>query len=150
MLITEKVQNWSYSDKLVRIKIPVGISYNSDVEKAMALCLEAAGATPRVFKQPAPRCLIKGFGDSSVDLDVRVWIDDPQEGRANVTSDVYLNIWKKFHEHGIEIPFPQRDVHLKAPAVIEVRQATNPDPEPDPDPDPGPDGEAPKASAKTS
>lgn len=130
LLITEKVTNWSYTDNLVRIRLPVGISYNSDVELAIKLCEEAAADTQRVHDQPPPRCLIKGFGDSSVDLDLRIWIDDPQEGRANVSSAVYLNIWKKFHENGIEIPFPQRDIHLKPPAVVEVRRAARAEKDP--------------------
>ena len=113
-LITQRVENWTHSDKTVRLKIPVGISYRSDVRLAMRLCLEAAGAVGRVLAAPEPRCLLMGFGDSSVDLEIRIWIGDPEEGRSNVMSEVLLGVWDRFHEHGIEIPFPQRDLHLKS------------------------------------
>lgn len=114
ILITERVENWSYSDSLVRLRLPVGISYKSDVRKAIELCVEAAQATPRIMPDPIPRCLLKGFGDSSVDLELRVWINDPPNGRANVLSEILLGIWDRFHEHGIEIPFPQRDLHIRS------------------------------------
>ena len=80
----------------------------------------ALGATdkpapnPRVLLDPEPRAQLMGFGDSSVDLELRLWIDDPQQGRANVLSEVLLNVWDRFHEHGITIPFPQRDLHVKS------------------------------------
>lgn len=117
LLITERVENWSYSDRNIRLKIPVGVSYNSDPRQALALMKEAAAACPRVLKSPAPRALMLGFGDSSLDLELRCWIDDPTNGIRNITSEVLLLIWDKFHEHGIEIPFPQRDVHIKSGTI---------------------------------
>ena len=119
-LITQRVESWSYSQELLRLRRPVGISYGSDVRLAIKLCLEACDAVERVLKDPKPNCLIKGFGDSSVDLEMRFWINDPMNGRANVTSDVYLEVWDRFHEHGIQIPFPQRDLHLKTPEQIRI------------------------------
>src|SRR5882724_105049 len=119
-LITHQVVNWSHSSSNVRLKISIGISYNADVRKARALCLEAAAETQRVLKDPAPVCLLLGFGDSSVELDLRIWIQDPKNGVRNVKSDVLLLVWDKFHAHGIEIPFPQRDLHLKTPMEIKV------------------------------
>lgn len=119
-LITQQVVNWSFSNKAVRLKIPLGVSYNADVRKARDLCLEAAAEVERVVKQPKSVCLLKGFGDSSVDLEMRIWITDPQNGVSNVRSEVLFRIWDKFHEHGIEIPFPQRDLHLKPPADVSV------------------------------
>jgi len=120
-IITQQVVNWSYSNNAVRLKIPIGVSYNSDVRKAIALCLEAAAEVERVIKEPQSVCLLKGFGDSSVDLELRIWINDPQNGVSNVKSLVLLLVWDKFHEHGIEIPFPQRDLHLKPPADVSVQ-----------------------------
>lgn len=114
VLITERVENWSYSDNLVRLKVPIGISYKADVRLAMQLCLNAANATPRILSNPEPRCLLKGFGDSSVDLELRMWIDDPTNGRGNVLSEVLLGVWDRFQENGVEIPFPQRDLHLRS------------------------------------
>jgi small-conductance mechanosensitive channel len=124
-LITQRVENWSHTDQLVRLRTPVGISYRSDVHEAIALCVEAAIGVERVLADPPPVCLLTGFGDSSVNLELRFWITDPHNGRANVTSQVLLRIWDKFHEHGIEIPYPQRDIHLRSPDAIavEVRQS---------------------------
>ncbi len=115
-LITQRVENWSFSDNMVRLRVPVGVSYNTDVRLAIKLCLEAAAAAKRVLADPKPVCLLKGFGDSSVDLEVRLWINDPPNGISNVKSEVLLGIWDRFHEHKIEIPFPQRDVHIKSGA----------------------------------
>ena len=113
-IITQQVVNWSYSNNSVRLKLPIGISYKSDVRLAIKLCKEAAAEVPRVLNHPASVCLLMGFGDSSVDLQLRIWIDDPQNGVSNVKSEVLLLVWDKFHEHGIEIPFPQRDLHLRS------------------------------------
>ena len=112
--ITQGVENWSFSDSNVRLKIPIGISYKSDVRKAIALCIDSAHAVPRVIKNPEPACLLKGFGNSSVDLELRLWISDPSNGISNVKSQVLLGVWDRFHEHGVEIPFPQRDVHIRS------------------------------------
>ena len=116
-LITQRVENWSHSDKVVRVNIPVGISYKSDVHLAIELCKQASSEVTRVLSDPAPNCLLRGFGESSVNLEIRVWIDDPSEGRANVTSEVLLRVWSLFHERGIEFPYPQRDLHLKSSDV---------------------------------
>jgi len=98
----------------VRRRLPIGVSYSCDVDQAMKLCIEAALETRRVLKDPPPNCLLVGFGDSSVNLELRFWIDDPEDGVANVSSLVLLAVWHKFKEYGIEIPFPQRDVHLRS------------------------------------
>ena len=112
-LITNHVENWSYSDDLLRLRIPIGVSYKSDLRKAMALIIEAAASVERVLDQPAPVCLVTGFGDSSVDLEARLWIKDPRNGVSNVKSEILLQVWDRFQSEGIEIPFPQRDLHLK-------------------------------------
>ncbi len=114
-LIVNRVENWSHSQDLYRMRLQVGVHYQSDVHKAIELCLEAARETERVLAEPNPACLLRGFGDSSVDLEIRFWINDPMNGRANVGSAVLLKIWNKFHEHDIEIPYPQRDLHLRTP-----------------------------------
>lgn len=112
-LITQGVENWTYSSTQVRLKIPVGVSYDSDVPRAMALCVESAQAVARVLAVPEPRCLLRGFGDSAVNLELRLWIEDPASGITNVRSDVMLEIWERFHASGIGFPFPQRDLHLR-------------------------------------
>ncbi|MEJ2690234.1 MAG: mechanosensitive ion channel [Deltaproteobacteria bacterium] len=122
-LITHQVENWSFSDNAVRLKVPVGISYHADVRLAMNLCVEAAKENNRVIGVPEPVCLLGGFGDSSVDLELRFWIDDPINGLGNVKSQVLLAIWDKFHQHNIEIPFPQRDLHIRSPQPISFAAA---------------------------
>jgi len=113
-LITQRVENWSHSNNLLRLRIPVSISYRGDPRRAMELCVEAAQMVPRVLLDPEPRCLLRAFGTSSVDLELRVWITDPENGRGAVVSDVLLGIWDRFEEHGIEIPFPQQDLHIRS------------------------------------
>ncbi len=117
-LITQRVENWSHSHNNFRLRLPVGVHYKSDVHKAIALCLEATETTDRVLKDPVPVCHLRGFGDNSVDLEIRFWINDPMNGRANVMSAILLKIWDKFLEHNIEIPYPQRDLHLRTPADL--------------------------------
>jgi small-conductance mechanosensitive channel len=124
-LITGEVINWSYSQNLVRLKVPVGVAYGSDLEKARELMLAAAADNLRVLKDPKPACLLTGFGDNAVNLELRVWINDPQHGLGSLKSDLLWGIWQRFREHGIELPFPQRDVHLKYMPEITVR--TGPD-----------------------
>ena len=120
-LITGEVINWSYSQNLVRLRVPVGVAYGSDLEKARELMLAAAADILRVLKDPKPACLLTGFGDSAVNLEARVWINDPQNGIGSVKSDLFWGIWKRFQDHGIEIPYPQRDVHLKSIPEIPIR-----------------------------
>lgn len=120
-LMTEEVVNWSFSDKKVRIKRPIGIDYSEDVEEAMRLVVEAASRVERVLAEPAPKCLLMGFGESSIDLEVRFWINDPEKGVNAAASAVLLEVWKSFREHDIAIPFKQTDVHLSVADAIPVR-----------------------------
>jgi potassium efflux system protein len=129
LLMTERVENWSYSSREVRIKMAVGVSYDSDLRLAQRLMLEAADEAPRVLKKPAPVCWITGFGDSAVNHELRLWISDPEGGLGNIQGDVFLRIWDKFKAAGIEIPFPQRDVHVrslpeKTPAAAKPKRAS--------------------------
>ncbi len=119
-LITHQVVNWTFSSNQVRLKIPIGIAYNADVRKACAVCLEAAAQARRVLSDPTPVCLLRGFGDSAIELELRVWIQDPKNGVSNVKSDVLLLVLDKFQEHGIEIPSPQLEVALKTPGPAEA------------------------------
>jgi small-conductance mechanosensitive channel len=89
----------------------------------MELSVEAAASVNRVLEDPQPVCRLIGFGDSSVDFELRVWISDPQGGVMNVRSEIYLAMWGRFREHGIEIPFPQRDLHIKPGSQLSVRLA---------------------------
>jgi small-conductance mechanosensitive channel len=114
MLITNEVINWSYSDRNVRLKIPVSISYDNDPEQALALLDEAARANPRVLAEPAPTSRLMAFGDSGIELELRVWIQDPEAGLGSVRSDINLAIWRAFKAAGIVIPYPQRDLHIRS------------------------------------
>ena len=112
-VISTEVVNWSYADRAIRLKLPVKISYGDNPRKALALLLEAASKTTRVQNSPAPAARLMSFGDSGVDLELRFWIRDPENGVNNVRSDLYLEIWDLFAANGITIPFPQRDLHLR-------------------------------------
>lgn len=127
-LITQRVINWSFTDELVRQRIPIGVSYQADPHECIRLVLEAAKSHPRVLSDPAPVCLLKEFGDSSVNLELRFWLADPANGVANVKSHVLLKVWDIFKENNVEIPFPQRDLHIRSSDVDFVqRDAPNPD-----------------------
>ena len=122
-MISQRVENWSFSNRLVRQRIGFGISYGTDIRKAMALAIEAAGEPDRILDDPKPVCHLLGFGDSSVNLELRVWIRDPQNGLTNVKSEVLLGVWDRFMENGIEFPFPQRDLHLKSAVPLKLETA---------------------------
>ncbi len=121
VFIDSPVTNWTHTNKSVRRKLPIGVSYDTDVEKAIALCLQSVENMPRVLKVPPPVCLVKGFGDSSVDLELRFWINDPEGGVANISSKVYLEVWKLFQAENIEIPFPQRDLNIRSSIPLEIK-----------------------------
>ena len=112
-LVTTDVINWSYSDRRIRVRIPVQISYDDDPEQAMAIMEQAATANKRVLTSPEPAVRLMEFADSGIALELRVWMTDPEEGVGNVRSDINLAIWHGFKEAGITIPYPQRDVHLR-------------------------------------
>jgi small-conductance mechanosensitive channel len=112
-LVTSEVVNWSYGDRLVRLKLPIGISYTDDPRKAIKILTASATAHPRVEKTPEPAARIIGFGNNSINLELRFWIHDPEGGVTNVRSDLYLAIWDAFKAAGITIPYPQRDLHLR-------------------------------------
>tara|TARA_B100000315_G_scaffold234287_2_gene248174 strand:+ start:2140 stop:3474 length:1335 start_codon:yes stop_codon:yes gene_type:complete len=113
-LINQRVSNWTFSDTEIRIKLPIGVAYDTDLPHAIETCIKTAQAEGRILASPEPACLVKGFGESAIDLELRIWIRDPHNGISNIKSAVYVRIWQAFKEEGIEIPFPQRVVHLAA------------------------------------
>jgi len=115
-LITSEVTSWSHSDKAVRVKIRVQISYADDPEEAMKIMQEAC-IHPRVLSEPAIATRLMNFGDNGMNLEARVWINDPEGGVNAVRSDINLAIWKGFKQVGITIPFPQRDVRVVSQSV---------------------------------
>ena len=112
-LMINQVENWSYSSRNVRIQVQVGVSYDADMELAEKLMLEAAQKARRVLQTPPPVVWMNDYGDNSVNFTIHCWINDPEEGVGNVRSEVLKKLWWLFKEHGIEIPFPQRDLHLR-------------------------------------
>ncbi len=113
LLMTSQVENWSFSTRDVRLRIPVGIAYGSDIELAEKLMLQAAMETERVHKRPLPTVWLSAFGESAIQFEIQLWIDDPEAGVGNIRSDVLKRIWALFRDNGVRLPFPQRDIHVK-------------------------------------
>ena len=114
-LITNPVINWSYSDRRVRLKLPVRISYRDDPEVALKVLLDAASGNARILHEPAPVSRLMQFGDNGMDLELRFWISDPENGVNNVRSEVNRAIWQLFKQHNVTIPVTQREVHVLGP-----------------------------------
>lgn len=110
--ITHKSENWSYSDSQIRLSLPMRAGLDSDVHLVLKLLVKAAKGVDRVLTLPAPGARLRGFSESCIDFELRVWIDDPHNGVSKVKSDIYVNIWDLFREHNIKIPHPQRDLHI--------------------------------------
>jgi small-conductance mechanosensitive channel len=119
--ISSKVVNWSYTNGTVRFNFPVVVSYSSDPEQVRRVLLEVALAHQGVLKDPKPSVLFDGFGDSSLNFLLRVWTREFATVPGVLRSDLYFAISRAFKEHGIEIPFPQRDLHIKS-GTLNVRQ----------------------------
>jgi small-conductance mechanosensitive channel len=127
-LVTTTVLNHSYTSREIRVGIPVQISYDSDVERALALMEQAARAQPRVLKVPnAPFAAVLRLGESGIDLELGVWINDPENGQGNLRSALYLAILKDFRASGIQIPYARRDVSIVGGIGALTRSAGSPD-----------------------
>lgn len=122
--ISSKVTNWSFTNRDVRLNFPVGVSYNSDPEKVRRALLEVAAAHRGVLPQPSPDVLLQEFGDSSINFILRVWTRDYTTTPGVLRSDLNYRIWKKFQAEHIEIPFPQRDLHIRS-GSLDVRTVSS-------------------------
>lgn len=111
-LVGSIVQSETFTDPKVRVAVPIQVSYATDLEKAMAIMIEAAQAQPRVMHDPAPGAFLEAFADSGINLQLGFWIRDPAEGTLGIRSAINMQIWRRFKEEGIEIPFPQREVRV--------------------------------------
>jgi small-conductance mechanosensitive channel len=120
VFVTQKIENLSYDNNNLRLSIPFGIAYRSDLNKAKTLALSAATSIDRILKIPEPKCYILEYGDSTVNLELRVWINDPQNGMDNVRDAVLMAVWESFHANGIVIAFPQRDLHIKSAVPLKI------------------------------
>lgn len=113
-LMTQEVENWSFTDRNVRVRIPVSVAYSCDLKLAQSLMLKAATDSPRVLTSPKPNVWLTAFGNDGVEHEILAWISDPESGVGNVRSDVLNRLWVLFKDAGIEIPFAQRDVYVRA------------------------------------
>ena len=111
--ISSNVVNWSHGDKKIRVDVEVGVSYNSDLDTVLRCLYEVAAENPKVLKNPESDVLFRNFGDSSWNMALRVWIPDPKF-HHKIRSDINCAIVRKFRENKVEIPFPQRDLHLRS------------------------------------
>lgn len=111
-LVVNPVINHSYVDRKTRVVIEVQVSYASNVEKVLALLVTIARQHARVLQDPEPSALITGFADSGINMNLTMWIDDPEKGQLSLKSELYLAIWKQFKAEGIVIPYPQRELRI--------------------------------------
>jgi small-conductance mechanosensitive channel len=116
--------NWSLGgDRRVRFDLPVGVSYGSKPREVERLLLEVARADPNVLQQPPPDVVFLGFGESSLDFQLRVWTSSQFERPKVFKSPLYFAIWEAFQRAGVEIPFPQRDLHVKGPVSVALERS---------------------------
>jgi potassium-dependent mechanosensitive channel len=112
-LVSEKVTNWTLSNPTARVILPVGVAYGSPVAQVLEILIESAFVHATVLREPPPEALFAGFGDSSLDFELRIWVDNIRK-RLQVRSAVLAEVERRLGEAGIEIPFPQRDLHVRS------------------------------------
>lgn len=120
--IAERVTNWSYGNPFVRITVPVGVSYASDPEVVRRLLLEVASGHEGVIREPGPDVVFTEFGDSSLNFELRVWTREYMQRPAVLRSQLNFAIWQAFRSAAIEIPFPQRDLHIRSGTLRVTRE----------------------------
>ncbi len=118
--ISANVTNWSHGDPRIRLRIDVGVSYSSDLDLVAKALREVASENPDSLKEPEPNVLLKSFGDSSWNMILTLWISDPSKYYQS-RSDINCAIVHKFRQYGIEIPFPQRDLHMRTPLPLPLQ-----------------------------
>ena len=116
-LISENVVNWSYNDAKVRFNIPVTVAYDSDVRLVEQTLLEVAAENPDVLKDPAPGVRFMAFGDNGLKFELRAWSTTLMHRRGKLVSSINFAIYNRFRQRGIEMPFPQRDIHIRSGAL---------------------------------
>ncbi|MBF0585724.1 mechanosensitive ion channel [Prosthecochloris sp. N3] len=115
--VSKQVTNWSHTDRNVRVSIPVGVSYRSDPEKVRNVLLAVADNHPAILERPAPDVIFHEFGNSSLNFELRVWTSTHIQTPKVLRSEMNYRIFEAFRQHGIEIPFPQRDIHIKSGTI---------------------------------
>ncbi|HEX2812538.1 MAG TPA: mechanosensitive ion channel domain-containing protein [Sphingopyxis sp.] len=112
LLMTQPVENWSYSSRDVRVRMRIPVAYECDLRAAQAIIVEVAKANPRILADPEPVVWITAFSERAVEHELRYWISDPESGLGNIQGEVFLGIWERFKAAGIRIPYPRQDVRL--------------------------------------
>jgi small-conductance mechanosensitive channel len=112
--ISNTVTNWSHGDPKVRIRVPVGVAYGSDLKLLQGLLLEAAAEHPKALGDPSPVVLFTEFGDNSLNFELGVWTQEMTATPIHFTSEMNFIIEQKLRDNDIEIPFPQRDLHIRS------------------------------------
>lgn len=120
--VSSTVINWSHTDRNVRFNFPVGVSYREDPDSIRKLLLQVADENGGVLKQPRPDVLFSEFADSAMIFNLRVWTRDYTDRPGVLKSQLYYEIYKKFKENGVEIPYPQRDIHIKEKPARHVQE----------------------------
>ncbi|MCB1071974.1 MAG: mechanosensitive ion channel [Chlamydiales bacterium] len=109
-IISHKLENWSFTDPFIRMEIPFRVSFDSDLELVQKLLVDIAKVTDRVMNNPAPYIRFRSMVDNAVELKLRVWVRDPENGTSGIQSDIILEAWKAFKAHGIRVPYPPREI----------------------------------------
>ena len=122
--ISQTVTNWSHGDPKVRIRIPIGVAYGTDTTLVERLLLEVAAENKKTLKDPEPSVFFTTFGESSLDFELAVWTSEMAQSPRRFISNINFAIDQKFREHDIEIPFPQRDLHVRS-GGIEIKKAAD-------------------------
>ena len=110
--VTSMVVNESYTSRELQQAFNIQVAYHSDLIKALEIIKSAAAVQSRVSENPAPLAVVTNFGDNGIDLRVTYWVKDPENGFAALQSAIFLDIWRQFNEHGIEFPYPQREIRI--------------------------------------
>jgi small-conductance mechanosensitive channel len=129
-LIVERIENLSLADPRILLQTDVSVAYDSDVERVQQILLDCAAQCERVLKDPGPAARLSKFGADGLEFSLLFWIADPVNGQLNVRSEINLRVLKAFHEAGIEIPYPQRVVHLHPVATGSPDPGALPAPQP--------------------
>ncbi len=124
--VSKQVINWSHTDRNVRVSVPVGVSYTSDPKKVRDVLLNVAENHPAILEKPSPDVIFHEFGDSSLNFELRVWTRTHIQIPRILRSEINYRIFEAFKKNGIEIPFPQHDIHFKS-SNIDFRQASTPE-----------------------
>jgi small-conductance mechanosensitive channel len=119
-LVTQKVVNWTYTDKNTLVEVKFGVDYDTDPRRVCAIAREIAAATPRVTRLKPPVCLVTEFAEHGMKFSLTFWIADPEAGMGNIRSDVMLTLWERFKAEGISMPLPVRDIRVRGMLPVEM------------------------------